>query len=92
MTIQEFREYMASGQGYQSDRNLISMKLLLKILTIFVALSNIFFVLGVVEVVCACLNLRIFFPLRPTARQAGQSVFASVTPKYGNLPDSCLQY
>ena len=25
----------------------------------FVALSNIFFVLGVVEVVCACLNLRI---------------------------------
>ncbi len=35
------------------------MKLFLKILTIFVALSNIFFVLGVVEVVCACLNLRI---------------------------------
>ena len=54
------------------------MKLLLKILTIFVALSNIFFVLGVVEVVCACLNLRI-------GRQAGQSVFASVTPKNGNL-------
>jgi hypothetical protein len=31
----------------------------------FVALSNIFFVLGVVEVVCACLNLRIGRKVKP---------------------------